>query len=219
LTIHKISAQAELDALLYDHADVDISTPSPLRLIIRRAATVRLFSPGFLVAQIAGSRAEAWAAGSVAEAWAAGSVAVAGVDGSAAVARVAGSGAVQYRGHLADERKITLADIRAAAEWAHTAADGPRPLGGTTRAYRQGSWDCGTSCCMWGAAHLRRLNVPALVGPTNEWAAQSKLHWRVAALLRDSEATPADVLALLDAAAAMGEAFKRLYGRDPGAQS
>jgi len=104
---HQISSQEELDALLRDRDEVDISTPEPMRLTIRRAATVRLHSPGLIEALVAGSRAEAWAdgsvavalaGGSVAEAWADGSRAEAWADGSRAEEMVAGSVAVAWAG-------------------------------------------------------------------------------------------------------------------------
>ncbi len=93
---------------------------------------------------------------------------------------------------------VALDHIRKAAKWAK-AANVPTPLDGTTRRYDQSQWDCGTACCMWGAASILAGNGPAKCGPPDEWAtdARSKL---VVALLNSGYTTPEQMLAILDSA-------------------
>ena len=62
---------------------------------------------------------------------------------------------------------ITLDHVRQAAEWAMKAASEPQPIDGLTRKYRQSDWDCGTSCCMWGAASIMAGCGPAKEGPSS----------------------------------------------------
>ena len=94
------------------------------------------------------------------------------------------------------EKKITLEEIKKAAEWAKEASE-PKPIDGTTRKYDQSNWDCGTSCCMWGAASIATGNGPASSGPTPEWSAQSHLHVCVAGLLNSGNSSPEQVIELL----------------------
>jgi hypothetical protein len=92
--------------------------------------------------------------------------------------------------------EITLDHIRAACQWARNAAaaDAPQPIGeagdGLTRAYDQAHWECGTSCCVWGAASILSGNGPAIEGPPAAWAAQSAGHLLAAALMRSGNSTP-----------------------------
>jgi len=97
------------------------------------------------------------------------------------------------------EKKITLEEIKKAAEWAKEASE-PKPIDGTTRKYDQSNWDCGTSCCMWGAASIATGNGPASSGPTPEWSAQSHLHVCVAGLLNSGNSSPEQVIELLSGA-------------------
>lgn len=91
--------------------------------------------------------------------------------------------------------EITLDHIRAAAEWAKQASK-PYPIDGLTRQYKQDSWDCGTSCCIWGAASILAGNGPTTTGPEDDWASdgQRKI---IVGLLRSSKSTPEQVLLIL----------------------
>ena len=92
---------------------------------------------------------------------------------------------------IENELTITLADVVFAARWAREHKETPGlVVAGQERRYEQGDWDCGTSCCVWGAAHLRRLGKPAWHGPLSSWCQQSEQHRLVAGLLRDLHATP-----------------------------
>jgi hypothetical protein len=95
---------------------------------------------------------------------------------------------------MSDEPKpITLEHIKAACEWAKT-ADEPTPIDGGVRKYDQSNWDCGTSCCIWGAASIISANGPAKSGPSAEWAAQSAAHILAAALMNSGSSTPDQIL-------------------------
>ena len=93
---------------------------------------------------------------------------------------------------------ITLEHIRQAAEWAKETGQTPRPIDGLTRSYSQTSWDCGTSCCMWGAASIIAGCGPTKYGPSDEWAAQSPGHKLAAAIMNSGKTTPEQMLALFD---------------------
>ncbi len=92
--------------------------------------------------------------------------------------------------------EITLEHIRKAAEWAKTAIE-ECPLDGQVRKYNQSSWDCGTSCCVWGAASILAGEGPAKSGPPNSWAkdAKSKI---IIALLNSTRSTPDQMLLILN---------------------
>jgi len=158
------------------------------------------------VAIAAWARAEATASGAIAEAtaaWAraeatdAAARAEARAAGAIALARAAGARTMIWEEYLERERMITLADIVHAARWAVSHVDSPGTLHGQERMYRQSTWDCGTACCIWGAAHLARLGDPARDGPSFAWRAQSARHAKVADVLGDSHAEPDHVLAIL----------------------
>jgi len=94
--------------------------------------------------------------------------------------------------------EITLDHIRAACEWAITARETPQPIDGLVRKYDQGHWDCGTACCVWGAAHIQAANGKATSGPSKAWSNQSLAHTLIAGLMNTSSATPERMIALLD---------------------
>jgi hypothetical protein len=93
--------------------------------------------------------------------------------------------------------EITLEHVRKAAEWAKEAKDDPKPIDGLTRLYCQTEWDCGTACCMWGAASIISGNGPAIGPPENEWSSQSHLHAAAAGIMKQGMSTPDQLLALL----------------------
>jgi hypothetical protein len=99
---------------------------------------------------------------------------------------------------------ITLDHIRQAAEWAQQAAarDVATPIDGLpiTRRYNQGHWDCGTSCCMWGAAALIAGCDPVAQGPPREWTDGDVKRTAVYGLLRSGTTTPEQMLSLLTGA-------------------
>ena len=67
--------------------------------------------------------------------------------------------------------EITIDHIKQACEWAKSAKDSPKPIDGLERQYSQGDWDCGTACCIWGAASILSGNGPTKNGPPADWAA------------------------------------------------
>ena len=93
--------------------------------------------------------------------------------------------------------EITFGHIRQAAEWAKTAQE-PCAIDGEVRKYDQSDWDCGTACCMWGAASLMSGNGPAKTGPDWKWASTDIVHVLIAGLLRLANTKPEQVTALLD---------------------
>jgi hypothetical protein len=98
---------------------------------------------------------------------------------------------------------ITLDHIRQAAEWARDARqrgnNEPTQIDGlpVTRRYDQGQWDCGTSCCMWGAAALIAGCNPVTQGPPTEWIGGDAIRVGVYGLLRSRMTTPDQMLLLL----------------------
>ena len=92
--------------------------------------------------------------------------------------------------------EVTLDHIRAAAEWART-AEQPTPLDGTIRRYDQGQWDCGTACCIWGAASILAGNGPAKEGPPQEWRKKDAQHRIVSALMCSGGTRPEQILEIL----------------------
>ncbi len=73
-------------------------------------------------------------------------------------------------------QKVTIDHIRQAVEWAKTARVIPQPIDGKVRRYNQIEWDCGTSCCIWGAACIIAGEEHPNGGPSDEWEDQSELH-------------------------------------------
>ena len=92
--------------------------------------------------------------------------------------------------------EITLEHVRQAAEWAKQAMDAPKPIDGETRKYNQGQWDCGTSCCMWGAASLIAGAGAASGPPPREWCVDA-IHTAAHGLMCSGTSTPDMMLALL----------------------
>src|ERR1700723_512218 len=92
---------------------------------------------------------------------------------------------------------ITLDHIRQAAEWAQKAKL-PTPLDGVTRQYDQSQWDCGTSCCIWGAASILAGNGPATSGPPDEWTKTDAHHQIVSALMCSGVTSPKQILDILE---------------------
>ena len=93
--------------------------------------------------------------------------------------------------------EITLDHIRQAAEWAAKSRDEATPIDGLTRRYDQSDWDCGTACCMWGAASILAGCGPAKSGPPEEWSGADLLHTLVAGVLRSGNGTPSQIQQLL----------------------
>ena len=92
---------------------------------------------------------------------------------------------------------ITLEHVQKAAEWAAKAGEEPLPLNGLVRHYDQSDWDCGTACCMWGAASIISGCGPTKEGPSSEWSGQDLAHTLVAGIMRNGSSTPAQMIALL----------------------
>ena len=97
------------------------------------------------------------------------------------------------------KNEITLDHIAAACRWAKKAIAEPLAIDGLERKYDQSSWDCGTSCCIWGAASIASGNGPAKSGPPPEWVAQSGSHLLAAALMNSGSSTPEQIEAVLQA--------------------
>jgi len=57
---------------------------------------------------------------------------------------------------------LTREHLLLACEWAER---GLPTIGGAPRVYDQSYWDCGTACCLHGAAHLAARGTPATYGP------------------------------------------------------
>jgi len=93
--------------------------------------------------------------------------------------------------------EVTLDHIRQACQWARTAA-APTPIDGQVRKYNQSNWDCGTSCCIWGAASILAGNGPATDGPPAEWAKRSAAHQLTFALMCSSSGDPERIEKALD---------------------
>lgn len=96
--------------------------------------------------------------------------------------------------------EVTLDHIAKAAEWA-AHAQATCELDGQQRRYDQSQWDCGTSCCIWGAASILAGNGPAKKGPPTEWLSLDAKHRLIGALLFSQYTTPEriqDILARED---------------------
>jgi hypothetical protein len=94
---------------------------------------------------------------------------------------------------------ITLDHIVKGCVWAINARAKMEAIqiDGLSRCYDQGSWDCGTSCCIWGAASIIAGAGVAGVGPTGEWRGLDLKHRLVASLLYSKTSTPEQVLAVI----------------------
>ena len=92
---------------------------------------------------------------------------------------------------------ITLDHIKQAAVWAAQTKTESKPIGSLERSYKQSEWECGTSCCMWGAASILAGCGPAAAGPSPEWSGQDLWHTLVAGILRSGNSTPEQMLQLL----------------------
>lgn len=91
---------------------------------------------------------------------------------------------------------VTLDHIAAACTWAKDAAK-PCAIGSEIRSYNQSGFDCGTTCCIWGAASILAGNGPAKEGPSTVWALQSARHQAVTGLLCSITSTPEQIAALV----------------------
>lgn len=91
---------------------------------------------------------------------------------------------------------ITEAHVRQAIDWAM--GNGTLPSG-IERTYDQATVDCGSSCCIWGAAHLI-AEMPGLAEmPTSDTALGDELRLVIAVrLMRSSTAAPEHIRAALD---------------------
>lgn len=93
--------------------------------------------------------------------------------------------------------EVTIDHIRQAVEWARKAQNKPQPIDGLVRRYSQKSWDCGTSCCIWGAAHIIAGNGPTIKRPRFSWANQSRLHTQLYYAMQNPDAGLEDFEELL----------------------
>ena len=91
---------------------------------------------------------------------------------------------------------ITLDHVRQAAEWARDADAETKPIDGHVRKYVQNQWDCGTSCCMWGAASLIAGAGAATGPPPAEWRTDA-IHTAAYGLMCSGTSTPQMMLDLL----------------------
>ena len=104
--------------------------------------------------------------------------------------------------------EITLDHIHEAALWA--ASEDQGPLAGVQRTYNQSRWDCGTSCCIWGAANLFAGNEPAGRGygfelaRGLEWAGSDLKRVLIWGLLRSTSTEPRQILDLLESDSVAG---------------
>ena len=89
-----------------------------------------------------------------------------------------------------NNNEVTIDHVKQACQWAKTAGETPKPIDGLERRYRQDNWDCGTSCCVWGAASLLAGNGPATNGPGAEWASKDAQHVILAALMNSGYSRP-----------------------------
>lgn len=98
---------------------------------------------------------------------------------------------------------ITSAHLLAALAWAEGACT-PAQLAG--RSYNQEEWDCGTACCIHGAAHLLARGEPATHRPDLEDYADLPPPIRdgVVSVLKSPGGTPALVRRVLSGAIQIG---------------
>ncbi len=98
--------------------------------------------------------------------------------------------------------EVTLEHIKKACEWAIEArGKGRVPIDGKLREYDQCSWDCGTACCIWGAANILAGNdQDDSLGINKSWGEQSKAHSVAATLMsiNDRINIPERVLEVLE---------------------
>ena len=72
-------------------------------------------------------------------------------------------------------------------------------IGGFKRVYDQSQWDCGTSCCVWGAAHLIAGFGPTDDGPKhNQFDQKDPLVCLAVRIMNNSLAKPEHILAALN---------------------
>lgn len=98
---------------------------------------------------------------------------------------------------------LTSAHLQVAAEWAIRARKVGKaiPIDGAKRKYRQSKWDCGTACCLHGAAHLIARGTPTTYPPDDhkDYAdLDLPTYHKVMDILWDPTGTPEDLLAVLD---------------------
>lgn len=95
---------------------------------------------------------------------------------------------------------ITSEHLRAILPWAEQSANAPHEINGAKRRYNQNEWDCGTSCCMHGAAVLLATGQPATYGPTDDDYRDLSDETRdgVMSLLRSPGGTPELIRRVLD---------------------
>jgi hypothetical protein len=100
---------------------------------------------------------------------------------------------------------ISIDHIRSAAEWAIAARNTPLRVGKTTRQYDQETFDCKTTCCIWGAA-MHMMGPSSELSPFDfdhalkRWSRQSSLHSQIATWLLRTDTIPEDVIAIIDGA-------------------
>lgn len=98
--------------------------------------------------------------------------------------------------------EVTLEHIKKACEWAIEArGKGKVTIDGHAREYEQSTWDCGTSCCIWGAANIFAGNDPDdSFGINDSWAIQSRAHKVISTFMciSDRDNIPERVLEALE---------------------
>ncbi len=96
--------------------------------------------------------------------------------------------------------EVTLDHIRKACEWAIKARGNrrPTPIDGQKRYYDQSVWDCGTACCVWGAANIIAGNADCN-DVEDAWEYEGEIHNEIASLMRlHSRNVPERILEILD---------------------
>lgn len=97
---------------------------------------------------------------------------------------------------------ITKDHLVEACHWAIKARSNqlPTPLDGHARYYDQGTWDCGTACCIHGAAHIIAKGFPAYCRPTygDYVELPEDVREEVLILLGESDTEPEHILNLLE---------------------
>lgn len=97
--------------------------------------------------------------------------------------------------------EITIEHIKQACHWAISAASEARSIAGYLRAYNQKTWDCGTTCCIWGAAWLAVYGRPYLKGVNGperaSWADKSPLHLNLMFSMEGPSTRLEEILAII----------------------
>ena len=83
---------------------------------------------------------------------------------------------------------------------------------GIDRTYDQSTWDCGTSCCIWGAAHLIATGQPPFGRPASDDLGDDEASRLAVCAMCSADSSPQEILDILEGRSQVWGMRDRLTG-------